>query len=133
FQIGPSAHEETVVSQIARASFGTAMPWGIMYYVVQIFTVLILLLAANTAFSGFPRLASILAEDGFLPRQLAALGDRLAYNNGIILLALAAIMFIVMFKGLSQALLPLYTVGVFIAFTSAQAGMVRRAWNMPRK
>jgi amino acid transporter len=133
FHIGPKEGVETVVSQIARASFGTKMPLGILYYAVQTATVLILLLAANTAFSGFPRLASILAEDGFLPRQLAAMGDRLSYNNGIILLALAAILFIIMFKGLSQALLPLYTVGVFIAFTSAQAGMVRRSWNMPRK
>jgi len=133
FNVGPREHLETVVSQIARASFGTAMPWGIVYYAVQTATVLILILAANTAFSGFPRLASILAEDGFLPRQLAALGDRLSYNNGIIALALLAIGFLVMFKGDSQALLPLYTVGVFIAFTSAQAGMVRKGWQEPKK
>ena len=79
------------------------------------------------------RLSSILATDGFLPRQLAALGDRLAYNNGIIVLALLAIVVLVPFHGESQALLPLYTVGVFIAFTSAQAGMVRKSWNQSKR
>ncbi len=132
FQIRPSEHD-TVVAQIARASFGTQGTLGILFYAVQIFTTLILLLAANTAFAGFPRLASILAEDGFLPRQLAALGDRLAFNNGILVLAALAIGFLVAFKGVSQALLPLYTVGVFIAFTSAQAGMVRKSWALPTK
>ncbi len=125
FNIGPS-ETETVISQIAKASFGTAMPGGIMYYAVQLFTALILFLAANTAFAGFPRLGSVLAEDGYLPRQLATLGDRLAYNNGIIFLGLVAIGFLIAFHGEAHALLPLYTVGVFIAFTLAQAGMVVR-------
>jgi amino acid transporter len=129
FKIGPS-EQETVVSQIARAVFGKEMPGGIMYYAVQLFTSLILFLAANTAFAGFPRLASILAEDGFLPRQLANLGERLAYNNGILVLGILASLFLIVFKGEAHALLPLYTIGVFIAFTTAQAGMVRRSWNM---
>jgi amino acid transporter len=121
FHIGPS-HSETVVSQIARAVFGL----NPFYYLVQIFTALILFLAANTAFSGFPRLAGILAEDNFLPRQLASIGDRLSYNNGIILLGLAAVGFLVVFGGEAHALLPLYTIGVFIAFSTAQIGMVAR-------
>jgi amino acid transporter len=125
-QIAPN-EKETVVSQIARATFGTSLPGGILYYGVQIFTALILFLAANTAFAGFPRLASILAEDGFLPRQLANVGERLAYNNGIIMLGLLACGFLVMFQGEAHALLPLYTIGVFIAFTTAQAGMVRKS------
>jgi amino acid transporter len=126
FGIGPSENE-TVVSQIARASFGTTMPAGVMYYLVQIFTALILFLAANTAFAGFPRLAAILAEDRFLPRQLAAIGDRLAYNNGIIVLSALAMLFLIVFQGEAHALLPLYTIGVFIAFSTAQLGMVVRA------
>lgn len=113
---------EPVVSQVARATFGTSP----FYYVVQASTAMILLLAANTSFAGFPRLASILAEDGFLPRYFANLGDRLTYNNGIIVLALMAIVFIAAFGGETHALLPLYTVGVFIAFTLSQAGMVSR-------
>jgi amino acid transporter len=123
FQIGPS-EDETVISQIARAAVGTQWPGGLLYYSVQAFTAIILVLAANTAYAAFPRLSSILATDGFMPRQLAALGDRLAFNNGIIVLALLAMLFIVIFGGLTHALLPLYTVGVFIAFTTALAGMV---------
>jgi len=124
--ISPQEHE-TVVSQIARAAFGTTGALAPMYYAVQLFTALILFLAANTAFAGFPRLASILATDGFLPRQLASLGDRLAYNNGIVVLGFLAILFLVVFHGEAHALLPLYTIGVFIAFSTAQAGMVRRS------
>ncbi len=123
FNITPT-ESETVISQIAKAAFGTSMPGGIMYYAVLLFTAAILFLAANTAFAGFPRLGSILAEDGYLPRQLATLGDRLAYNNGIIALGLLAAGFLVVFHGEAHALLPLYTIGVFIAFTTAQAGMV---------
>ncbi len=113
---------EPVVSQVARATFGT----NVFYYVIQAATAMILLLAANTSFAGFPRLASILAEDGYLPRYFAALGDRLAYNNGIMVLAAVAMVFIAIFGGETHALLPLYTVGVFIAFTLSQAGMVSR-------
>lgn len=116
---GTNGHEP-VVSQVARAIFGT----GLFYYFVQAATAMILFLAANTAFADFPRLSSILARDGYLPRYFANLGDRLAFNNGIMVLSFFAILFIVIFKGETHALLPLYTVGVFIAFTLSQAGMV---------
>ena len=125
FGIGPS-ETETVVSQVARASFGTSMPFGVFYIAMQVFATLILFLAANTAFASFPRLTCVLAEDGFLPRQLTTLGERLAYNNGIVLLGLTAILFLAAFKGEAHAILPLYTVGVFIAFTTAQFGLVRK-------
>ncbi|MCS6776055.1 MAG: APC family permease [Chloroherpetonaceae bacterium] len=126
YRIAPS-EQETVVSQIARATFGKTGPGAVLYYAVQFFTALILFLAANTAFSGFPRLGAILAEDGFLPRQLTSLGERLAYNNGIWTLGILAILFLLVFHGEAHALLPLYTVGVFIAFSTAQLGMVRRS------
>lgn len=128
FRIGPS-DTETVVSQIARACFGTEMPFGVLYIAMQLFATLILFLAANTVFNSFPRLTCILAEDGFLPRQFATLGDRLAYNNGIILLGLTAVLFLIAFRGETHALLPLYTIGVFVAFTTAQFGLV---WKQGR-
>jgi amino acid transporter len=113
---------ETVVSQLARAIFG-ASP---LYYAVQVATALILLLAANTSFSDFPRLAMWMARDRFLPRQLANLGDRLVYANGILLLGGLAALLIILFGASTHALIPLYAVGVFISFTLNQAGMVRR-------
>ncbi|MFN3075269.1 MAG: APC family permease [Alphaproteobacteria bacterium] len=116
--------EESVISQVAHGVFGN----GLMYYVVQATSALILLLAANTSFAGFPRLASVLAENGYLPRQLANLGDRLAFSNGIVALAILAALIIVLFRGDTHALVPLYSVGVFLSFTLSQAGMVRR-WN----
>ncbi|MBU0607654.1 MAG: APC family permease, partial [Armatimonadetes bacterium] len=118
-------HHETVVSQVARQGFGR----GGMYFVIQFATSIILFLAANTSFAGFPRLASLLARDGYLPRQLANLGDRLVFNNGIILLAAAAILLTVIFGGMTHALIPLYAVGVFLAFTLSQTGMVVRWWR----
>lgn len=113
---------ETVVSQIARAVFGT----GWMYYTIQAATSIILFLAANTSFAGFPRLASLLAQDRYLPRQLANLGDRLVFNNGIIVLAASAAVLLWAFHGQTHSLIPLYAVGVFLAFTLSQAGMVVR-------
>ena len=113
---------QTVISQLGRAVFGT----GPLYYLLQIATAAILMIAANTAFSDFPRLSSILARDRFLPRQLANLGDRLVFSNGIILLAGAAGLLIIVFDGDTHALIPLYAVGVFLAFTLSQAGMVMR-------
>lgn len=113
--------EETVVSQIARLLFGD--DW--FYYVVQAATMLILVLAANTAFADFPRLASILARDRYLPRQLANLGDRLVFANGILLLGVTASLLIVIFQATVHSLIPLYMVGVFVSFTLSQAGMVR--------
>ncbi|MEW5701662.1 MAG: APC family permease [Candidatus Zixiibacteriota bacterium] len=113
--------EETVVSQIGRIVFGT----GVWYFALQVATALILLLAANTSFAGFPRLSSILAGDQFMPRQFANRGDRLVYTTGILSLAAVAAVLIVLFGGNTHALIPLYAVGVFLAFTLSQAGMVR--------
>jgi hypothetical protein len=107
---------ETVVSKIARRVFGT----GVFYYAVQVATMLILVLAANTAYADFPRLSSILARDRYVPRQFANQGDRLVFSNGIL-----ALSFIV-FAGDTHALLPLYAIGVFMSFTVSQSGMVRR-------
>jgi amino acid transporter len=112
--------EESVVSQIAHIVFGD----GALYFTVQLVTMVILVLAANTSFAGFPRLGSILARDGYLPRQLKNLGDRLAFSNGILALAAAAIVLLVLFGGSTHALIPLYTIGVFLAFVLSQTGMV---------
>jgi amino acid transporter len=112
---------ETVVSQLARAIFGE----GWRYYLVQLATMLILILAANTSYADFPRLASLLGRDGFLPRQLANRGDRLVYSNGILILGVLAALLIVLFQAYTHALIPLYAVGVFLSFTLSQAGMVR--------
>lgn len=112
---------QTVPSQIAVALFGR----GWFYYLFQISTALLLVLAANTSFADFPRLGSIMARDRFLPRQLYNLGDKLVYTNGIILLSLLAIALIIVFRGVVNALIPLYAVGVFLSFTLSQAGMVK--------
>ena len=114
--------EETAIGQLARTVFA-GFPPG--FYFVVIATMLILFLAANTAFNGFPVLGSILARDGFLPRQLHTRGDRLAYSNGIIVLAVFAIVLIVAFQADVTALIQLYVVGVFVSFTVSQAGMLR--------
>ncbi|NIN65647.1 MAG: amino acid permease [Anaerolineae bacterium] len=111
---------ETVVSQVGRLVFGS----GPLYLALQAGTALILILAANTSFADFPRLSSILARDRYVPRQLANLGDRLVFNNGIIALALLASTLVVVFGGQTHRLIPLYAVGVFLAFTLSQAGMV---------
>lgn len=113
---------ETVVSQLARAVFGA----GPLYYAVQAATALILLLAANTSFSDFPRLAMWMARDRFLPHQLANLGDRLVFGNGILLLGGLASLLVIIFGASTHALIPLYAAGVFVSFTLNQAGMVRR-------
>lgn len=112
---------ETILSALARYLLGS----GPFYILIQLTTMLILAVAANTSYAGFPRLAAILAADGFLPRQLTGLGDRLVYSNGIIALALATGSLIVIFAGNSHSLIPLFAVGVFLAFTLSQAGMVR--------
>ena len=117
-------HDETVISQLARSVFGGR---GAAYLAIQAATTLILVLAANTAFADFPRLASIVARDRFLPRQLANLGDRLAFSNGILLLAALAGVLLVAFHGDTHALIPLYMLGVFVSFTLSQAGMVLKA------
>ncbi|MCL5960899.1 MAG: APC family permease, partial [Chloroflexi bacterium] len=127
-QIIPSANEtETVISQVARLLVGTS--W--YYYAVQFATAVILVLAANTAFNGFPLLAGILARDKYLPTQFQFRGDRLAYTLGITILAVISSFLIVAYQGSVTGLIPLYTVGVFLAFTLSQAGMVRR-WHALR-
>ncbi|MEV8512811.1 APC family permease [Dactylosporangium sp. NPDC051484] len=123
---GPANYvQKTVTTQLGQTVFGAG---SIMLYVVAIITALILFLAANTAFNGFPVLGSILAQDRYLPRQLHTRGDRLAFSNGIILLALAAMVLIVGFNGEVTRLIQLYIVGVFVSFTLSQAGMIRH-WN----
>jgi amino acid transporter len=126
FNVHPLEHE-TVISQIARVVFTGPMSW--FYYVVQATTAAILVLAANTSFAGFPRLASLLAQDRFLPRQLANLGDRLVFSNGIVLLAIFSGFLVWAFSGDTSRLIPLYAVGVFLSFTLSQAGMVVHWWR----
>lgn len=113
--------DETVVSQITRALFGT----GLFYYLVQVSTTLILILAANTSFADFPRLSSLLARDRYAPRQFAKLGDRLVFSNGILILGGFAALLLIIFRGDTHALIPLYAVGVFLSFTLSQGGMIR--------
>jgi amino acid transporter len=120
FGIVPS-ETQTLISQVGRAVYGD----GVTYYVFQAATALILLLAANTGYNGAPRLAQILATDGYLPRQFSFRGDRLAYSYGIIILAAVAAIFVAVFDGSVSALIPLYSVGIFASFTLSQAGMVR--------
>lgn len=119
YQIVPVEGGPTVVSQIAGAVFGR----GWMYFAVQAATAASLILAANTAYQDFPRLSSILAKSRFAPRQFASIGDRLVFSNGIIVLSVLAGLLIWLFKGSTHALIPLYAVGVFIAFTMSQYGM----------
>jgi amino acid transporter len=116
----PAGHE-TVISRVTAAVFGKG---SFLYWTIQIVTMIILVLAANTSFSGFPRLGSILAQDGYLPRQLLNLGDRLVYSNGIIILGFLSVILIMLFHAETHAMIPLYAVGVFLSFTLAQSGMV---------
>ena len=121
--VGDSYVQDTVMGQVSKAVF-SGFPVGVV--LVSVVTGLILVLAANTAFNGFPVLGSILARDGFLPRQLHTRGDRLAFSNGIIILAAAAAALIVASTTRrSRALIQLYIVGVFVSFTLSQIGMVR--------
>ena len=115
------SRSQTVLSELGRVVFGK----GPLYVLLQIATAAILTLAANTAYADFPRLASILAKDGFAPKQLARRGDRLVFSNGILALAGLAGILVVAFGGKTDALVPLYAVGVFTAFTLSQSGMVR--------
>lgn len=113
---------KTIISQLATGVFGN----GIIYFSFQIVTMLILILAANTSFAGFPQLVSIIAKDGYLPRNLAARGDRLVFSNGIILLSFLAIILVILFSGNTHSLIPLYAVGVFLSFTLGQYGLVKK-------
>ncbi|TAL06559.1 MAG: APC family permease, partial [Chloroflexota bacterium] len=113
---------QTVVALVATVVFGANSP---LFYSFQGATALILFLAANTSFNAFPRLAALLAEDGYMPRQFSFRGDRLAFSWGIVLLAAIAALLLALFGGNTHALIPLYSVGVFVCFTLSQAGMVR--------
>ncbi len=120
--------EETAISQFARTIFPGPMTWA--YYLIQATTAAILILAANTSYADFPRLACLMAKDGYLPRQFAYLGDRLVYSNGIIFLAVMASLLVWAFDGDVSRLIPLYAIGVFLSFTLSQAGMVRHWWKL---
>ena len=119
---GAAGIGESVLSQVGRTVFGGRGP---LYYILQIATMGILILAANTSFADFPRLSSILARDGFFPRQFALRGERLAFNSGIVALSLASIALVVAFDGSADRLIGLYAIGVFTSFTLSQSGMVR--------
>jgi amino acid transporter len=122
------SENETILSQLGGAVFGDGT---FMYFVLQASTAAILVLAANTAFNAFPSMGSILAADGFLPRQLANRGDRLVFSNGVLLLAGAAAVLVIAFGGVTTALIPLYAVGVFTGFTLSQWGMVQHHRKYP--
>ncbi len=130
FQIMPmeGPNKQTVIAQISRYVYGDTVG----FYLFQAFTALLLFLAANTSFAAFPRLSAVLAEDGFVPRQFAFRGDRLAFSQGILVLGIAAASLVVVGGGSTHALIPLYAVGVFIDFTISQAGMVRH-WLTTRE
>src|SRR5687767_12178491 len=130
YQVHPSP-SQTVISQFARTIFSGSMGW--FYYVIQGTTALILILAANTSFADFPRLASLLARDRFLPRQFATRGDKLVFSNGIIILAVFSALLVAAFGGDTSRLIPLYAVGVFLSFTLSQTGMVRHWLKARRK
>ena len=117
----PAASGESVLSQVGRSVYGQ----GPLWYVLQFATMGILILAAQTSFADFPRVASLLARDGYMPRQFAFRGERLAFNAGILVLAAVSILLVVAFDGRVEALIPLYAIGVFTAFTLSQSGMVR--------
>jgi amino acid transporter len=119
------SEENSVISQLGQAVGGR----GPLYFAVQFATTIILILAANTSFNGFPLLAAIMARDGYMPRQFANLGDRLVYGNGIIILGVVAAGLVIAFQGSTHALIPLFAVGVFICFTLSQAGMARLWWT----
>ena len=120
---------ETILSALTRSLFGS----GFLYVVVQTSTLLILAVAANTSFADFPRIAAIMAKDGYMPRQFTNIGDRLVYQNGIILLSLITGVLIVLFNGDTHLLIPLFAVGVFMAFTLSQAGMVVHWFRQNKK
>ena len=119
------SEQQTVLSQLVRHVVGS----GLILVLAQIATALLLVLAANTSFADFPRLSSFLARDGFMPRQFAFRGERLAFTTGIVALAGLAIVLLVSFKASVTGLIPLYTLGVFLAFTLSQAGMLTRWWR----
>ena len=119
---GEGEAPKTVISQVAGVIYGEGT---LLFYLFQTFTALILFLAANTSYNAFPRLAAILATDGYMPRQFSFRGDRLAFTSGVLILSVVAVALLLGFNGETHALIPLYSVGVFIAFTVGQSGMIR--------
>ncbi len=119
---GEGEAPKTVISQVAAVIYGEGT---LLFYLFQTFTALILFLAANTSYNAFPRLAAILATDGYMPRQFSFRGDRLAFTSGVLILSVVAVALLLGFNGETHALIPLYSVGVFIAFTVGQSGMIR--------
>jgi len=117
--------QETILSALARRVVGN----GSFYFIIQVSTMLILTVAANTSFADFPRVAALLAKDGFLPRQFTGLGDRLVFVNGILILSGTTAMLIILFQGDTHLLVPLFAVGAFLAFTLSQSGMVVHWWR----
>ncbi len=124
---GVYSHDETVISQMARTVFNGR---GLLYLATIGATTVILLMAANTAYAGFPRLGALAAEDRFLPRQLTFRGSRLVYSNGIVTLAVIASILIIVFRARVDLLIPLYAIGVFLSFTLSQIGMASRWWKI---
>jgi len=127
--IPTSSGTPSVLSEIARAVFPAASSLGFMYWVVQVLTLAVLVLAANTSYQGFPRLAALLARDGFFARQFTNLGDRLVFSNGILVLTAIACALLWAYNASVDSLIHLYVIGVFTAFTLSQAGMVRYWWR----
>ena len=117
--------QETILSALARRLLGN----GLFYFIIQFTTLMILAVAANTSFMDFPRVSAILAKDGFLPRQMTGLGDRLVFTNGILFLAIATGALIIIFGGDTHSLVPLFAIGAFLAFTLSQTGMVVHWWR----
>ena len=124
---GIYSHDETIISQLARTVFNGR---GTLYLATIGATTVILIMAANTAFAGFPRLGALAAEDRFLPRQLTFRGSRLVYSNGIVTLAVIASLLIIVFRARVDLLIPLYAIGVFLSFTLSQVGMAKRWWKI---
>jgi amino acid transporter len=119
----------SVLSEVARATFPSSSALGFMYWVVQVLTLAVLVLAANTSYQGFPRLAALLARDGYFARQFTNLGDRLVFSNGIVVLTAIACALLWVYNASVDSLIHLYVIGVFTAFTLSQAGMVRHWWR----
>jgi amino acid transporter len=127
-QLRPTlSEEETILSIMGRAVFGSHSP---LYYGLQFFTAAILILSANTAFADFPRLSAVIARDRFMPRQMANRGDRLAFSNGIVALAVTSALLLIAFHANVTSLVPLFAVGLFTGFTLSQAGMVVHHWRL---
>ena len=127
YPVIPQADHETIISQLGRTAFGE----GPFYWMLQVATTLILVLAANTSFADFPRLASIIARDGYLPHLFVRIGQRLVFTTGILVLMFFSLVLIVAFGASTHNLIPLYAVGVFVSFTLSQAGMVQH-WRKLR-